>query len=683
MKLTFALAGNPNSGKTTLFNELTGSKAHVGNWPGVTVEKKMGQYKGKLNTDGITIVDLPGIYSLSPYSPEEKVSRDFLLDDEVDVIINIVDASNIERNLYLTSQLMETEIPVVIALNMMDIVESHGDTINMVDLSHALGVPVVPIVAAKGKGIKEMMSLAVNEAIHGKHHYEYHEQREILAETVLEETELYPLIEELTKLLSNKESNPLFKAIKLLENDNLIYDQLKISAADKKQVDDIINRMKEKYGDDYDAIIADFRYQSITAIIQKFVKHTWSFGALSVSDKIDKVLTNRFLAIPIFITMMGLVFWFTFGATGPGIWLKEGMETILLWFSAGVEVFLDFFGASSLVSSLVLDGMISGVGAVLTFLPQIVLLFLCISLFEDTGYMARVAFIMDLLLKRFGLSGKSCIPLIMGFGCTVPALMACRTLENEKDRKMTMMLTPFMSCGAKMPIYVLLIGIFFGNNKTLVMLSIYVLGIAVAIFSGIILKKTVLKGESLAFIMELPAYRLPKPKFLFVHVWEKAKGFLIRAGTILLAASIVIWFLQTFNFSLDIVEDSSKSILGSIGKLITPIFIPCGFADWRISVSLLTGLVAKEAVVSTLGILFSSGAGAIAGLEAAIHSTLNSLAAYSFMAFCLLYMPCIASFAAMRKEFASWKWTFGAIAFQTGIAWIVSTLIFKIGSLFI
>lgn len=672
MTLRFALAGNPNCGKTTLFNQLTGSRAHVGNWPGVTVERKEGKYN-KINGDEIIIVDLPGIYSLSPYSEEEVVSRDYLLTEKPDLIINIVDATNFERNMYLTSQLMETGVPVIVAMNMMDEVEALGDVIDIEKVGSWMGVQVVPITASKGIGVKNLMEKAVEIAKGKKRIYK----------TVLSSTEAYPYINQIRNIVNESGKDiTIFSAVKLLEGDEKTHEFLKLNESLCHSIDNIIDESEKQINTEWEIKIADLRYQYITKMSEACIKRNHPVGTFTMSDKIDLIVTNRFLAIPVFLAVMLIVFQITFGAFGS--FLTDGMDYIVNDIICnGIESFLYNSGASQWAVGLVVDGIISGVGMVLVFLPQILLLFLFLSILEDTGYMSRAAFIMDRLLRKFGLSGKSFVPMLMGFGCSVPAIMAARTLENEKDRRMTIILTPFMSCGARMPVYAVFAGALFANHQGIVILSLYLLGIAVALLSGVILKNTVLKGEAPTFIMELPTYRLPSVKTVVIHMWEKAKEFVVRAFTILLAASIIIWFLQTFDFSLHMVSDNSKSIFGMIGAFIAPIFKPLGFGDWRTSVALLTGFIAKEAVVSTLGILY--GAGDVTELNStlsqAISTNFTPLTAYSYLVFILLYMPCIVAFTTIKKEMASWKWTFFAVGFQTAMAWVVSFIVYQVGGL--
>lgn len=673
MAMSFALAGNPNSGKTTLFNILTGSRAHVGNWPGVTVERREGHYK-KNNTD-INIVDLPGIYSLSPYSEDEIISRNFLLKDKPELVINIVDATNLERNLYLTTQLMELGIPVVVALNMMDEVKAKGDSIDYKEIEKKLGIPVVPISASKGEGIDQLMESAV-KLVNNKTYKE---------KTILSSTIANQYIEQIKALL-NEDTNPspLFNIVKLLEGDEGVFSEY------RKQNEPLtfkIHRLvtdSESTNGKWDVFVADARYKFITDITSKYVKKTGTPGKLTISDKIDSVVTHKILAIPIFLIAMFIVFQITFGSFGS--FFADSMDVFVNeTLSQAVENLLIVAGASDWAISLVVGGIIPGVGMVMVFLPQILILFFFLTLLEDSGYMSRAAFIMDRILRKFGLSGKAFVPMLMGFGCSVPAIMATRTLEQQRDRRLAIILTPFMSCGARMPVYAVFAGALFASNQGIIIFSIYVLGILAAIISGIILKNTVLRGEASTFIMELPPYRVPAARNVILHLWEKAKGFIVRAGTILLAASIVIWILQTFNFSFQMVDEPSESIFGVIGAFIAPIFSPLGFGDWRASMALLTGFIAKEIVVSTLGILY--GAGEVteltSGLATALQTAFTPASAYAYMTFVLMYMPCVVAFAAIKREMNSWKWTAFTVLFQTSVAWIAAFLVYQIGSLFI
>lgn len=673
MSLNIALAGNPNCGKTTLFNEITGSKQHVGNWPGVTVEKKEGKYKR--NKD-MNIVDLPGIYSLSPYSAEEIVARNYIVEEQPDVLINIIDATNIERNMYLTLQILETEIPTIVALNMMDEVENSGTKIDIDKISKHLGVKVVPIVARSGKNVDLLME-EVKKASNEKN-----------KDLKVYSKDVEDFLEEILRHINDNESqmiNSRWRSIKLLEEDSI--ESEKLSEETKKKIESILNRANEKLNGDAEGEIADQRYKFISNVVGESVKKKEKVDGKRVettSDKIDKILTNRIIAIPAFLVIMYGLFSITFGEGPLGIGVY--LQTLVCDFWDGpltetILTSLQSMGASEWALSLVGDGILAGLGGVVSFLPQILVLFLLMSVLEDSGYMARVAFVMDKIFRKFGLSGKSFIPLLMGFGCSVPALMASRTLENEKDRKITMMITPFMSCGAKLPIYLMFAATLFANsNQTLIIYSIYMLGLVVAVISALILSKFVIKGESSNFIMELPQYRIPTLRSVFMHGIEKVKGFAIKAGTVILASTILIWLLSNFNFSgMCEMEDS---ILASIGRGIQWIFAPLGFGNWKASVGVVTGWIAKENIVSTFGVLFGAsdaiteaameGSAAIPGVAAAF----TKAAAFSYMAFNLLCMPCFAAVGAIRKEMGSWKDTLMTVGFQMLVAWIVAFLVY-------
>lgn len=596
---TFALAGNPNCGKTTLFNNLTGSTANVGNWPGVTVEKKVG--RAKYLNDDIKIIDLPGIYSIVPYSPEEAIAGKYLKSDRPDLIINIVDASNIERNLYLTTQLMELDIPIVIALNMMDVVRKRGDLINCKLLSKSMGIKVVPISASKGEGLAELLKAADEEA-----------------------------------------KKP----------------------ADRRHIPMPVGFIKDK-----DTALADARYKYIEKIVNASVKKH-NLSVKSVTEKIDLIATNRVLAIPLFLIIIILIFYITFGPVGS--FLVSSMEFYINSIcSPHIDSILRFFGTSVWVRSLILDGVIAGVGSVLKFLPQILLLFLLLSFLEDSGYMARAAFIMDAPMRKIGLSGKSFVPLLMGFGCTVPAVMGTRILENEKDKRLTVLITPFMSCSAKTPIYALFIGAFFESHRTIAMLSIYLFGIVMGILSALLLKNSVLKGKSAPFVMELPDYRLPSIKTISIHVKRRIKDFLQKAGTTVFIATVLIWVLQHLSVDFQMTADSSKSLLSLFGKTIAPIFTLCGFGEWKPAVSLLAGLVAKESVLSSMGVLYGGN------LKAALQMSFTPISACSFIIFVLFYTPCIASLSAIRREMGGVKWAAASALYQFATAWYCSAMFYQ------
>lgn len=668
--IRFALVGNPNCGKTTLFNRLTGSKQYVGNWPGVTVEKKEG--KAKFYNKYINILDLPGIYSLSPYSPEEVVTRNCIIDEDPHLIINIIDATNIERNLYLTTQIIELGRPMIIALNMIDLLEKRGDYIDYKKLEKKLGVPVLPISAGKGTGIDNLMKYAINyiskdQTINIKNTYSA-DVSEALAgiEKVLDSTGIKTNV------------NQRWNAVKIFEDDTITLKKFNFTEQQVKKIKSYKEMIPTTKYIDREMIIADQRYKYICRICSDVIKKGFEQGHMTISDRIDKIVTNKFLAIPLFLCMMLFVFFMAFGPIGN--FLKDNTEFLIKGVFAGfVSNVLDLAGASQWANSLVVDGVIEGVGSVISFFPQILILFTLLSILEDSGYMARAAFIMDHLLRKIGLSGKAFVPMLMGFGCTVPAVLGTRTLESEKDKRLTILITPFMSCSAKMPVYALFIPAFFVSNQVLIIFSIYLLGIIVAVLSALLFKNTLLKGDLAPFVMELPPYRLPTLKSLWLHVWERLKDFLTKAGTVLVAATIVIWFLQSFDFSMHMVNNSVDSMLASVGKTIAPLFTLCGFGDWRASVSLVTGLVAKESVVSTMAILYGSGSDI--NLSNALSRTFTPLSAYSFMVFVLLYIPCVAALSAIYKEMASFKWTFLAIAYQLFVAFSVSTLVYKVGLL--
>ncbi|OAB46071.1 ferrous iron transport protein B [Paenibacillus glacialis] len=676
MSFKFALVGNPNCGKTTMFNEVTGSTQHVGNWPGVTVEKKEG--KARRFKEDIRVIDLPGIYSLSPYSLEEIISRNYILEEKPDVVINIVDATNIERNLYLTTQLIELGIPVVVALNMMDALESRGDQIDIPRLEKQLGVPVIPTSANKAQGTKELIekSLQVAQsAATGQ-----------LGESItIFDEQIKKSLDELLSFITpqcNQVYPPRFATVKLLEGDEIVIAKLQPNSAFMALITTTRGRLEQEYDNDMETIVADQRYQFISKVISKSVKKKLSVGGLTVSDKIDKILTHRILAIPLFLLVMYVVFTITFGFIGT-FTIDYIDHLINVTLADAVTTLLHSAGAAEWLDSLIVGGIIAGLGSILVFVPQIMILFFFLAILEDSGYMSRAAFMMDRLLRKIGLSGKSFIPMIMGIGCSVPAIMATRTLENEKDRRLTIILTPFMSCGARLPVYALFAAAFFANAQSLVIFSLYILGMVVAILSGILLRKTLFKGEAEAFVMELPPYRIPTIKGLMIHMWDKGKGFIKKAGTVIFAASVIIWFGQTFDFSLHMVEEVSDSIFGSVGAFIAPFFAPLGFGDWRSSVALLTGFVAKEAVVATMGILNNLGEVGEGSVElmASLQTYFTPLKAYAFMTFTLLYMPCIAAFAAIKREMNSWKWTLFTVGYQTGTAWIVSFIVYQGGKL--
>lgn len=658
-KLTFALAGNQNCGKTTLFNRLTGSNQHVGNFPGVTVDRKDGEIKNHADT---LITDLPGIYSMSPYSNEEIVTRKFLLDEKPKGIINIIDASNIERNLYLTKQLMELNIPMVVALNMMDEVRKNGGSVLVNEMEQLLGVPVIPISAAKNEGIEELTD-------HALHIVKYREcpgrQDFCISHGTSEQTAVHRCIHAIMHLIEDHaeaaEIPIRFAASKLIEGDSLVEDKLKLSQNEKEMIEHIIVQMEQERGLDRAAAIADMRFHFIKSICQQTVIKPSESKEHARSIKIDKILTGKYTAIPSFIAIMGLVFWLTFSVIGKG--LSNLLDLGISHLTTLVDGLLTKANINDVLHSLIIDGIFNGVGSVLNFLPIIVTLFFFLSLLEDSGYMARVAFVMDKLLRKAGLSGRSIVPMLIGFGCTVPGVMASRTLSSERDRKMTILLTPFMSCSAKLPIYGFFAAAFFPNNSAIVMILLYALGIATAVFMAIIMKLSIFKGEPVPFVMELPNYRMPSAKSVCQLLWEKAKDFLQRAFTVIFVATIVIWFLQTFDTKFNLVENSQDSILATIAGFIAPIFKPLGFGDWRISTALITGFMAKESVVSTLSVLLGSGV--------KITSILTQLGAASLLVFCLLYTPCVAAIASIKRELGR-KWACFVVVFQCVIAWIMA-----------
>lgn len=662
--LTFALAGNQNCGKTTLFNQLTGSNQHVGNFPGVTVDKKNGQIKGQQDT---LVTDLPGIYSLSPYTSEEIVSRRFILDEHPTAIINIVDATNIERNLYLTLQLMELNEPIVLALNMMDEVRGNGGTVKINEMEALLGIPVVPISASKNEGVDELIRHAIHVAKYqekpvvtdfcGKDHKGGAVHRALHG--------IMQLIEDHAELAGI----PLrFAASKIIEGDSLVLEELKLTQNETEMIEHIIIQMEEESGMDGAAAIADMRYSFIRRVCRASVVKPAESKEHRRSSTIDELLTGKYTAIPIFICIMALVFWLTFNVIGA--WLQD-------IFAVGVDRITDLTAmalssanVNGVLYGLIIDGAFVGVGAVISFLPIILCLFFFLSMLEDSGYMARIAFVMDKLLRKIGLSGRSIVPMLIGFGCSVPAIMASRTLPSERDRKMTIMMTPFMSCTAKLPIYGFFCNMFFPDYAGIIMVGLYFLGIITGVLLALISKNTVFKGEAVPFVMELPNYRLPGIKNVLQLLWEKSKDFIQRAFTIIFLASIVVWALQTFDFSLNIVSDSKDSMLAVIAGGLSPLFIPQGFGDWRIVTALVAGFMAKESVVSTLTVLFGGNA---------ILTVLSNVSAASLLSFCLLYTPCVAAIASVRRELGR-KWAIAMVILQCAVAWVVSLIVAIIGS---
>ena len=668
--MIIALLGNPNSGKTTLFNQLTGSKQHVGNFPGVTVEKKEGSIRGQKN---LTLVDLPGIYSLSPYTAEEVVTRDFLLVDKPEAVINIVDATNIERNLYLTLQLMEVGVPVMVALNMMDEVRANGDTIDVQQLSRNLSIPIVPISAAKNEGCDELVQRTIEVA----------NQKERPRGLDLCQGEVHRAVHSIAHIIEEelkKTGLPArYAATKVVEGDPITLGKLQLSDSEKGIVEKIVTEMEHNLGTDREAALADMRYEFIANACKDAVKKNGNSREMQRSIRIDNVLTNKYLGIPIFLAVMLLVFYLTFNVIGGP--LSDLLSMGIDWVTGLLDRALTGIGINEAVHSLLIDGVCMGVGSVLSFLPTIVTLFFFLSILEDSGYMARVAFVMDKLLRKIGLSGRSFVPMLIGFGCSVPAIMATRTLASQRDRRMTILLTPFMSCSAKLPIYATFTAAFFPDKAPLVLILLYAGGMAVGILYGLLLKNTLFRGNPVPFVMELPAYRMPGAKSVLIHMWEKAKDFLVKAFTIIFMASIIIWVLQSFDSRLMMVEDGSRSMLAAIGRFIAPIFKPLGFGEWIPATALLTGLSAKEAVVSTLAVL--TNVSDVSLLPAVLAQTFTPLAAASFLTFTLLYMPCFAAVAAVKRELGGAKYAVAAMAAQCGVAWIVACLVYQIGRLFI
>lgn len=667
-ELTFALAGNQNCGKTTLFNQLTGSNQHVGNFPGVTVDRKDGSIK---NHPEATVTDLPGIYSLSPYTSEEIVTREFLIKDKPAGIINILDATNIERNLYLTMQLIELDIPMVLALNMMDEVRVNGGTININELESELGIPVIPISAAKNEGINEL----VDHALHVARYRECPGRMDFCEPDGEDGGAVHRCIHAIIHLVEDhakKYKIPIrFAATKLVEGDKLILDALKLDENEIEMLEHIITQMEEESGKDRESALADMRFRFIENICAKtVVKPTESKEHLR-SQKIDKILTGKYTAIPAFLGIMGIVFFLTFAVIGSV--LSSVMEMGIGWITEICDKGLTTYGINPVVHSLVIDGVFAGVGSVLSFLPIIVTLFFFLSILEDSGYMARVAFVMDKLLRKIGLSGRSFVPMLIGFGCSVPAIMATRTLPSDRDRKMTILLTPFMSCSAKLPIYSLFAAAFFPKYAPLVMIALYVIGIVVGILFALLLKGSVYKGEPVPFVMELPNYRMPGYKNVGQLIWDKAKDFITRAFTVIFVATVIIWFLQTFDGKFNVVSDSADSLLAMLGNLLSPIFAPLGFGNWKMSTALITGFTAKESVVSTLTVL-------LGGSTAAIGEIFTPFTAFVFLVFSLLYTPCVAAIAAVKREMGG-KSAVVVVILQCVVAWIVAFFIHLVGIL--
>ena len=667
--MVFALAGNQNSGKTTLFNALTGSNQHVGNFPGVTVERKSGMVRGYKDCE---LVDLPGIYSIRPYTQEEIVSTDFILKEHPDAIINIVDATNIERNLYLSLQLLELKVPMVIALNMMDEVRENGGSIDVEKLSEILGVPVVPIAAAKGEGISELMEIAYSTA-----------QKKVLPavyDFCDSSSSVHRCIHAIVHLIQDHADMlglPCrFCVTRLIEGDGDMDEQLGINQNEKELIEHIIVEMEDSTGLDRNAAMADMRYNFIEGAVAEAVVKSHESKEHRRSVAIDKILTGKFTALPVFVLVMFLVFWLTFNAVGQRLsdLMAAGIESL----TAAADAGLTAYGLNPVVKSLVIDGIFAGVGSVLSFLPIVVTLFFFLSILEDTGYMARIAFVMDSLLRKIGLSGRSFVPMLMGFGCSVPAIMATRTLSSDRDRKMTILLTPYMSCSAKIPIYAVFSAAFFPKHAALVMIALYVTGIIVGILAALLFKSTLFRGKPVPFVMELPNYRMPSARSVALLLWEKAKDFIERAFTIIFLGSMVIWFLQTFDARLNVVESSADSLLAMIGRYIAPVFGPLGFNDWRVATSLISGFTAKESVISTLAVLLGTS---IDTLGTVLGSLFSPLTAVSFLVFTLLYTPCVAAVAAVRRELNSGLKTLTVVISQCVIAWIAAFVVYNIGGL--
>ena len=664
--MIFALVGNQNCGKTTLFNALTGSNQHVGNFPGVTVEQKSGEVKGVKNC---SVVDLPGIYSLRPYTQEEIVSRDFIINQKPDCIINIIDATNIERNLYLTLQLLELRVPTVIALNMMDEVYANGGTVDVQQLSRLIGVPVVPISAVKGEGVSELIDRVVDTA-----------RKKALpgvTDFCADDSPVHRCIHAVIHLIQDHADrlgvSSRFCTAKLIEGDPELAGRLELDENERELLEHCIVQMESESGLDRNAALADMRYSFIEGVVSKTVVKCHESREHARSVRMDRVLTGKYTAIPTFLAIMFLIFYLTFNVIGSALsdWLSLGIDAL----TGLVDPGLTAYGINPVVHSLVIDGIFAGVGSVLSFLPIIVTLFFFLSILEDTGYMARVAFVMDRPLRKLGLSGRSFVPMLIGFGCSVPAIMATRTVSSDRDRKMTILLTPYMSCSAKIPIYAVFAAAFFPQNRGLAMICLYALGIVMGIIVALILKSTAFRGQPVPFVMELPNYRMPSLKSVGLLLWEKAKDFLERAFTVIFMATVLIWFLQTFDTRLNVVADSADSLLALIGQLIAPVFRPLGFADWRMVTALISGFTAKEAVVSTLAVLLGTN---VANLSSALGSVFNPITAVSFLVFTLLYTPCVAAVATIRRELGSAVKTIGVVIMQCSVAWLTAFVIYNV-----
>lgn len=667
--MIFALAGNQNCGKTTLFNALTGSNQHVGNFPGVTVDQKMGEMRER---KGCSVVDLPGIYSLRPYTQEEIVSRDFILNGKPDAIINIVDATNIERNLYLTLQLLELRLPTVVALNMMDEVHANGGSVDVQKLSAALGVAVVPISAVKGEGVSELADRAI-EAARSK---TLPKVTDFCEDTSPVHRCIHAVIHLIQDHAERAGLPSRFCTAKLIEGDEELERKLELDQNEKELLEHCIVQMEAESGLDRNAAIADMRYRFIEKAVERSVVKPHESREHMRSVKIDKVLTGKYTAIPVFLCIMLLVFYLTFNVIGQGLsdLLSAGIDRL----SALADAGLTAYGINPVIHSLIIDGVFAGVGSVLSFLPIIVTLFFFLSILEDTGYMARIAFVMDRLLRKLGLSGRSFVPMLIGFGCSVPAIMATRTVSSDRDRKMTILLTPYMSCSAKIPIYAVFSAAFFPQHSALAMIALYVTGMVVGVLVALLLKSTAFRGQPVPFVMELPNYRMPSAKSVGLLLWEKAKDFIERAFTVIFLATVIIWFLQTFDTRLNVVADSADSLLALIGRFIAPIFTPLGFGDWRMVTALISGFSAKEAVVSTLAVLLGTS---VAELGGALTGVFTPLTAVSFLVFTLLYTPCIAAVATIRRELGSSVKTAGVVLMQCGVAWLCAFIAYSIGAL--
>lgn len=667
--MIFALAGNQNCGKTTLFNALTGANQHVGNFPGVTVDQKMGTIRG---TKGDEVVDLPGIYSIRPYTSEEIVTRDFIINSKPDGIINIVDATNIERNLYLTLQLLELHRPMVLALNMMDEVYNNGGTINIKKMSEEIGIPVIPISAVKGEGVSELVSRIEEVAAKDIHPKVY---------DFCPEGPVHRCIHSVSHIIEDHAKKigvaRRFCATKLIEGDTSFFDRLELDENEKELIEHDIVEMENETGFDRNEALADMRYNFIENVVKNSVIKPHESKEHHRSEEIDRVLTGKYTALPVFFGVMFLVFWLTFSVIGKT--LSEWLSLLISLITDAADAGLTAYGINPVVHSLIIKGVFTGVGSVLSFLPIIVTLFFFLSILEDTGYMARIAFVMDRLLRKIGLSGKSFVPMIIGFGCSVPAIMSTRTLSSQRDRRMTILLVPYLSCSAKIPIYAVFTAAFFPKHQALVMIGLYIMGMILGILVALIMKKTAFRGNPVPFVMELPNYRLPSLKSVMLLLWDKAKDFLERAFTIIFVATIIIWFLQTFDTRLNVVSSGSDSLLALIGKLIAPVFRPLGFEDWRVATALVSGFTAKEAVVSTLAVLLGTS---MENLSTSLSGLFTPVTAISFLTFMLLYTPCVAAVATIRRELDSRLITVGVVIMQCFVAWLFALLVYHIALLF-